>query len=473
MTGSFSHLDAGTPEAVWLPELARRALPELALDIDRLVVFAAHPDDETLGAAGLIRRAHEAGRQVVVVVLTDGEASHPGSPTHTRSDLAAIRRDEVGRALLTLAPRADLQFLGLPDGGLRERTVELDIAIGLALDGPPIEPARTLVVAPFSGDRHRDHRVAAQAVARACAERGIRHYGYPIWLWHWGTPEDVPWDAAVRLRLTPGERSIKERALRAHRSQTDPLSSDAGDEPVVSTSMAAHFARDSEVFFEESVTGDAGGTAGSRSHAVRVAEPETLAPGFFDAFYARHADPWGFETRWYEERKRAILLASLPAARLGRVLEIGCSTGHVTEGLAARADRVTALDVSRAALETARRRIGDEGSVEFVQGGVPHDFPDGAFDTIVLSEVGYYLSPRDLRSTIERAAAALTPTGCLVACHWRHPVPEYPLTGDDVHGALRASTAWEALARHEEEDFVLEVFCSRPAQSVARREGLR
>ena len=90
----------------------------------------------------------------------------------------------------------------------------------------------------------------------------------------------------------------------------------------------------------------------------------------------------------------------------------------------------------------------------------------------MLSEVGYYLSPADLARTIHLIEDCLTDDGCLVACHWRHPVAEYPQTGDDVHAALRASTTWETTVRHEEKDFILEVFSRTPARSVAEREGL-
>ncbi len=103
---------------------------------------------------------------------------------------------------------------------------------------------------------------------------------------------------------------------------------------------------------------------------------------------------------------------------------------------------------------------------------VPGEWPEGTFETIVLSEVGYYLSTADLQRTIDLIDAALPATGQLVACHWRHPVAEYPLSGDDVHRALRSVAGWQRLAVHEEEDFVLEVFAPRPALSVARREGL-
>ena len=60
----------------------------------------------------------------------------------------------------------------------------------------------------------------------------------------------------------------------------------------------------------------------------------------------------------------------------------------------------------------------------------------------------------------------------LVACHWRHPVEEYPLRGDTVHAVLRSRTEVVALARHEEEDFLLDVLVRPPAVSVAGQTGL-
>lgn len=462
---AFSHLDKGTPEHLWRAEKRLGTTPLLDVDVDELVVVAAHPDDETLGAAGLIRRVHCGGGDVTVVVATDGESSHPHSMSHTRTDLSSIRRVEVLRAVHALAPGARVHFLGLPDGALRENTRPLEAALSAVFDATPAGASRMLVVAPWSGDGHRDHRVTAECVARLTAERGIRHLGYPIWLWHWGRPDDVPWDAALALALSPGERSIKARALRTHTSQMRPLSDAPGDEAIVPEAMQAHFERDTELYLDE-----------TRRDDTRLVEPtagaETLPTSFFDDFYARNDDPWGFESRWYEERKRAILLASLPSRALGKVLEIGCATGLITRELAARAESVIAVDASTAALDAAYARVGRDSTVSLQRGAVPEDWPAGTFDTIVLSEVGYYLSSRDLERTIALMDAALRADGCIVACHWRHPVAEYPLSGDDVHRALRAAS-WDTLVLHEEEDFLLEVFCRHPAVSVAHREGLR
>ena len=78
---TFDHRERGTDESVWaasavLDGVAR--IPELP---EHLVVLAAHPDDDTLGAGGLMATAAVAGTDVTVVFASDGEGSHPGSPT--------------------------------------------------------------------------------------------------------------------------------------------------------------------------------------------------------------------------------------------------------------------------------------------------------------------------------------------------------------------------------------------------------
>lgn len=456
----FDHRDPGTPEELWRDEPRLAGSAPLALEVDQLIVIAAHPDDETLGAAGLIRRVRSEGGAVRVIVVTDGEASHPGSPSHSPAQLAARRRDEALRALAGLVEEVEVEFLGVPDGCLSDHRARLARSLEKTLDARGAAESRldrVIVAAPWSGDGHRDHRIAAEVVAEVCAGRGIRHVGYPIWAWHWGTPDDVPWGAARALTLTRDEVRAKRRALSVHTSQIAPLSRAPGDEVILHPEMLAHFSRNVEIFIEES--------------APRA--ETSMSAAAFEDFYRRHDDPWGFETRWYEERKRSILLSSLPQKEIGDVLEIGCSTGLVTRELATRAERVTAIDPVAAALDAVRARVADGTPLRLVQGQVPRDWPDGTFDTIVLSEVGYYLSADDLAATIGLIAESLAEDGVLVACHWRPPVRGYPATGDEVHAALRSQPQWQRIVGHEEPDFLLDVFAAGPALSVAQREGLQ
>lgn len=462
---TFSHWEAGTPESEWRDDPTIRDAPDLDLeDYGRLVVLAAHPDDETLGAGGLIAEAARRGWPVDVVVATDGEGSHPGSPTHSPPELAAIRRREVEAAIRSLAPAARIHRLGIADGGVAEGGEALARALHAvlheaAVDGAPeagtaeCRRAAVVLAAPWRGDGHTDHDAAGEAAARVAQGTEALLVEYPVWLWHWGTPagEDAPWDRARRLRLDPDLRARKAAALGMHRSQTEPLSDLPGDEALLSLGMQEHFDRDAELFF--------------------VGAPRD-ARAVFDELHTADADPWRFETSWYEARKRALTLASLPSRRYRRALELGCSNGVLTGELAQRADAVVATDVSQRALDLAAARLPAAASITWERRRLPGEWPDGRFDLIVVSEVGYYFSHDEFEDVVRQCLASLDDDGALVACHWLGPIAGWTLTGAEVHGRLRAEPSLALLSHHEEEDFVLDVFVRPPAVSVARREGI-
>jgi LmbE family N-acetylglucosaminyl deacetylase/SAM-dependent methyltransferase len=453
----FTHDGPGTPEVDWQRWPGLRDVPALDWNgIGHVLVVAAHPDDESLGAGGLIATAAARGAALDVVVATDGEGSHPHSPTTTPQALAVVRAREVREAVAALAPDARVHRLELPDGGVTAGADVLAEALR-ALAGPA-----TLLVAPWTADGHPDHDAAGEVAARVADEVGATCVHYPVWLWHWAFPGDVrvPWARGTRLELDAGARRRKDLAMARHASQTEALSSQPGDEVLLPPGVLAHFDRGVEFFLR----------AGSPPAA------ESLDGRFFDEFYAENgADPWGFEDRWYEARKRALTLAVLPRERFRSALEIGCSTGVLTVELARRTDRLLAVDVAASALDRARERLAAAGLADGVTtqvARVPQEFPEGTFDLVVLSEVAYYCGPGDLRTLLDRLGASLTPDGVLVACHWRHLVEGYPLTGDEVHRALRGLTGLEVLVRHEEEDFLLDVLVPSPAVSVARAGGL-
>ncbi len=460
---SFAHTDSGTAEEVWAAahcEADRAGDTALVSplpidDLRRLIVVAAHPDDETLGAGGLIASAGRAGISVTVVVLTNGEASHPESRTHDPAVLASVRRGEVTAAVSALAPAAVVRLLNLPDGSVAEHAAEAAQAISaeIGAGGPG-----TWLVAPWRLDGHPDHTAAAAASALVGRDRDVILFEYPIWAWHWSAPGDAVWSGGTvfTVDLPSESRRRKATAMALHRSQVLPLSELPGDEPIIQPGFGAHFERGYETFIVTET-----GTNGA-----------SLAGSYFDEFYEGRRDPWGFETRWYEERKRALTLAALPRPRFEAALELGCSIGVLTEGLAVRCNTVTAVDIAEQPLHTARARLAAQPGVVFERRTLPAEWPDGAFDLIVFSEVGYYFSVAELREVLQRCRGSLAPGGVLVACHWRHPVPDYPLTGDQVHVELGALAGIERTVEHCERDFLLEVFELAPARSVAQREGL-
>lgn len=433
----FVHTDPGTPESHWAGDPRFATLPPLSLEargLEAVVVLAAHPDDETLGAGGLIASAGRTGLRVTVLVLSDGEASHPRSPSTTPARLGEIRRAEVTDAVRELCPVADLRFAGLPDGHISE-SVEQVVTLVVDLVGE--QGATTLLVAPWRGDQHPDHEAAGRAAAVAAERTDSQLLEYPIWLWHWATPDQAPWDDLCRLDFDLPTEAAKQSAMSYHRSQVSPLSGAPGDETLLSAEVLAHF---------------------ERSHEVYLAGPTVATDTAFETLHEQHEDPWSVSTSWYERRKRAVTLAALPDDRYERGLEIGCSVGLLAHELSQRCAELVALDRSASALERARRRLAGLTHVHVERAVVPQDWPAGRFDLIVLSEAGYFLSPGELSRLITRVRDSLTPKGHVVLCHWRHPIVGWPLDGERVHE--RWSTAWRSapLVVHRENDFLLEVF---------------
>ena len=63
------------------------------------------------------------------------------------------------------------------------------------------------------------------------------------------------------------------------------------------------------------------------------------------------------------------------------------------------------------------QRLTGQPSVAFAQLQVPQRFPDGAFDLVLVSEVGYYWSRVDLQRAAALIVDALLPGGNLLLVH--------------------------------------------------------
>ncbi|MEJ2865054.1 class I SAM-dependent methyltransferase [Actinomycetospora flava] len=201
----------------------------------------------------------------------------------------------------------------------------------------------------------------------------------------------------------------------------------------------------------------------------------SLSGAYFDDLYAADADPWGIERGWYEERKRAVVLAALPRAHYARAFEPGCAGGALSVELAGRCDELVCWDPAAQAVATAQERLADRPDVRVEQGALPGRTPDGTFDLVVASEVVYYLDADDREAFWRSVEACLRPGGHLLAVHWLREAPEYPVEGAGVHDGLAERPAFARTVRHEEADFRLEVYARvpPPARSVAEETGLR
>lgn len=237
----------GTDEALWRAWPALRSLPALDLPTGgRVVIVAAHPDDEVLGFGGSISLLAAAGVELTVVSVTDGERSHPNSRVVSAASLAAIRATETRKALAELgADRARVIRLGIPDTEVAGHEVPL------AAELTDVLHDAALCVAPWTGDLHADHEAAGRAALRAADAAGVPCLLYPVWMWHWARPDDprVPWRSAARIALPPVTVARKTAAVERFASQIRPLGTDPGDAAILPPDETAHHLRDLEVVF--------------------------------------------------------------------------------------------------------------------------------------------------------------------------------------------------------------------------------
>jgi LmbE family N-acetylglucosaminyl deacetylase len=213
------------------------------------MVLAPHPDDESIGCGGLIAACCERGTPPVVMVVTDGAKSHPGSRTHPAEKLRAVRESEARAAVSLLGARGeDVVFMRIDDtrspldGPLFESAVETIAQLARS--------ARcSVILAPWRHDPHCDHE-SVDAMARAAAVRiGATHLSYPVWGWTLPEATPLPDETIDGWRLDiSAHRDVKARAIAAHESQYGDLITDDPNGFRLPANLLAFSARSFEVF---------------------------------------------------------------------------------------------------------------------------------------------------------------------------------------------------------------------------------
>lgn len=253
-----------------------------AAPLDVLIV-APHPDDETIGCAGVTLQAIARGERVGIVVLTQGDAhvkltavvaqkpaEHLGPDDFIRAGV--LRQGHTLRAAASLGvAEADVVFLGYPDGGLGKMyrdagetpyrqplTSKQATYAGARRDyhsarlGRPAPYTRASVLADLEtllrerqpravyvtheSDKHQDHTAAFWFVRDAlqAAQPSARLFAFVV---H-GAPLQRPAD--LRVALTPRQIEAKRQALLMHQAGVSP----------VHDYLARQFANPEEVFWE-------------------------------------------------------------------------------------------------------------------------------------------------------------------------------------------------------------------------------
>jgi LmbE family N-acetylglucosaminyl deacetylase len=269
----------GTPDAVWQAWGGIASLP--AVDVaalappgGRAIVVAPHPDDEVLACGGLLQLLQAQGTRTVLLAVTDGDASHPGSTLLPPDTLARLRPQETVAALraLGLGPTAGAgagsamrtgSDAGSEAGAVARAPAPpqvLRARIGDGQVGANIEQLQTLlhqllrpadtVFVTWRQDGHPDHEACGLAAAMAARVCGARLVEMPVWTWHWAAPGDnrVPWHRARRLDLSPEVVQRKRQAVACFATQleNDPTT---GQPAILPPHVLARLLHPYEIYF--------------------------------------------------------------------------------------------------------------------------------------------------------------------------------------------------------------------------------
>ena len=198
------------------------------------LIIAPHPDDETLGAGGLIAALRDGGIEIIVVAVTDGEHAYGETP-----GMAALREEEQTLALSQLG--VDFQHihrLRLPD---RSVAAHEEALVGALLQ---LVCSDVHIVAPWPGDFHPDHEACGRAAEIVARRKHLQLTWYMFWAWHRGTLQLLDGLALTSFPLSKTELETKCRALRCHQSQ---LRHPSGD-PILPENLLGPVNRPFEVF---------------------------------------------------------------------------------------------------------------------------------------------------------------------------------------------------------------------------------
>ena len=179
----------------------------------------------------------------------------------------------------------------------------------------------------------------------------------------------------------------------------------------------------------------------------------------FDALYESDADPWQVASSWYEHRKLAVLLASLPRSLYATTWEPGCGPGITTSALAERSQELVATDSSQTAVHLARERCRELDGVRVSVSTLPDVPVTPPVELIVAAEFLYYVE--DLQAALDALWSVAAPGSHVVFLHWAHQPDDAFRSGPEMHAEIAIDAIDREALRvvtHSDTDFMLDVY---------------
>ncbi len=131
----------------------------------KVLVIAAHPDDEVLGCGGTIAKHIDTGYEVNILILSEGITSRDDKRNTSKREKDIFNLKESSNDAHKILGSNSINFLGFPDN--RMDTIDL-LDIVKKIEKEIDKKAPEIIYTHFFADLNIDHQITHRAVVTAC-----------------------------------------------------------------------------------------------------------------------------------------------------------------------------------------------------------------------------------------------------------------------------------------------------------------
>ena len=141
-----------------------------------IMVFCSHSDDEIIGVGGTLAKYRKEGKEIVTVIFSYGEKSHP----HLKEEVISEARQRETEDIDKIFGRESI-FLGLEEGKIREESNNKNIREQIKVLVKRYRPEK--IFTHSESDPHPDHK-AVNHVVLSTLRKAKYHgdiYTFEVW----------------------------------------------------------------------------------------------------------------------------------------------------------------------------------------------------------------------------------------------------------------------------------------------------
>lgn len=178
-------------------------------DLNNVLIFSPHPDDEVFGCSFLINELRKAGKLVNIVIMSKGEK---GCNTISKDLIIHYRYQMAINANKLLGLNTEnIYFLDFPDGNFKSTINDEYYINQIGKLFEKVNPQYVFIPHPL--ENSPDHEAATDILNKILLHRKIEKYYYCVWVWHHMWINKI-FSLNFRKSYTiKGDKNLKQKAI--------------------------------------------------------------------------------------------------------------------------------------------------------------------------------------------------------------------------------------------------------------------